>query len=46
MEEIINFIVQDATTFEPKVMVGIIVFVLILESLMTLVGNITKGVRK
>lgn len=48
MNDLIEFIVGDATTFEPSVMVGLIVFVLILESLCTMVGSfgsLSKGGR-
>lgn len=46
MENLINSIIGDATTFEPRALIGIIVFVLINESLCRLLGNLVKGVQR
>lgn len=46
MENLISYIVGDATTFEPRVIVGLIVFVLLLDGICSLVGNMVKGVKR
>ena len=45
MENLINFIIGDATTFEPRAIVGIIVFVLIFDGLSFMVASLTGGRR-
>lgn len=46
MERLIDFIIGDAVTFEPRAIVGIIVFVCIFDGFSFLVSGITKGVRR
>ncbi len=46
MNDLINFITQGSETFTPSVIVGIIVFCMIFDSLMMVLGNAIKGVRK
>lgn len=46
MQEIINYITGGATEFTPSVMVGLIVFCMITDSLFMLIGSVCKGVRK
>ncbi len=40
MENLINFIIGESTTFEPKTVVGIIVFVIIFDGLAFMVSAI------
>lgn len=42
MDNIINFITNGSTDFSPQVVVGLIVFCLILESIGAIVYNILK----
>lgn len=46
MNDLINYITQGADTFTPSVMVGLIVFCCILDSLCYLVGAFVKGVKR
>lgn len=46
MQTLINFITNGSAEFTPQVMVGLIVFVLILDGLCMLIGSITGGIRK
>lgn len=45
MENLINFIVGDATTFEPRVLVGLIVFVCIFDGFAFMISSL-GGKRK
>lgn len=42
MENLINFILGDATTFEPRAIVGIMVFVIIFDGLSFMVSALTN----
>ena len=46
MQEIINYITGGSTEFTPSVMVGLIVFCMITDSLFMMIGNILRGARK
>lgn len=46
MQEIISFITGGATEFTPSVMVGLIVFCMITDSLFMMIGSILRGARK
>ena len=45
MNDIINFITNGSTEFTPDVIVGLIVFCMIFDSLMMVIGNLVKGVK-
>lgn len=45
MNDIINFITNGSTEFTPDVVVGLIVFCMIFDSLMMVIGNLVKGVK-
>lgn len=45
MNDIINFITNGSTEFTPAVIVGLIVFCMIFDSLMMVIGNLVKGVK-
>lgn len=46
MNDLINFVTQGNTEWQPSVVVGLIVFCMIFDSLMMLLGNLVKGVKK
>lgn len=46
MNDLIQYITGGAETFTPSVMVGLIVFLCILDSITALVGSVIKGVRR
>ena len=43
MENLINFILGTEAAFSPRAIVGLMVFVLILEALLSVVGKIVGG---
>ncbi len=45
MNDIINFITNGSQEFTPNVVVGLIVFCMIFDSFMMVVGNLLKGVK-
>lgn len=45
MENLINLIVGDATTFEPRAVVGLIVFVCIFDGLAFMISGLLGGKR-
>ena len=46
MQEIISFITGGASEFTPSVMVGLIVFCMITDSLFMMIGSMFRGARK
>lgn len=43
MNDIIQFITNGSKEFTPDVLVGLIVFCIIFDSLMMIIGNLAKG---
>lgn len=46
MENLINYVTGGSETFTPSVIVGLIVFTMITESLCMLIGSVLRGVKR